>query len=62
MALPLAHAHPAMRHGDLRSAVVKIAPDCVTCLPWIVKVIVAGVTTYARSPVMSACSGAPSVT
>jgi ClpP class serine protease len=51
--VPFAHAQAAIRHpsASLRSATVKTAPDCVTCLPRTLNVIVAGTTTYALLPV-----------
>ena len=57
--VPLAHAQAAMRHlsASLRSATVKTAPDCVTCLPPTLKLMVAGTTTYALSPVTMLCKG-----
>src|SRR5262249_37251778 len=63
-AVPLVHAHTAMRHPSLslRSATVKNAPDCVICLPCSLNVIAAGTTTYALSPVMLLCLASPSVT
>src|SRR5919112_3155407 len=62
--VPFAHAQAAMRHSaaSLRSATVKIEPDCVTCLPCTLNVMVAGTTTYALSPVTSTCHGSPRVT
>src|SRR6516164_871454 len=52
-AVPLVQAQLARRHpaGSLRRATVKKAPDCVTCFPFRLKVIVAGTTTYAALPV-----------
>ena len=52
-AVPLAHAQLARRHsaGSLRIATVKRAPYCVTCLPFNLKVMVAGTTTFAASRV-----------
>ena len=62
--LPFAQAQAAMRHpsASLRSATVKTAPVCVTCLPWTLNVMVAGTTTYALSPVTLLCNGSPRVT
>ena len=50
--IPFAHARAAMRQpsASLRSATVKTAPLCVTGLPWIWNVMVAGRTTYAYRP------------
>ena len=57
-------AQAAIRHpsGNLRRATMKTALVCVACWPCTLKVIVAGTTMYALSPVMALCSGSPSVT
>ena len=45
--VPFAQAQAAIRHpsASLRSATVNTAPDCVTCLPRTLNVMVAGTTT-----------------
>jgi hypothetical protein len=62
--VPFAHPQAVKRHpsANLRSATVKIEPDCVTCLPCTLNVMVVGTTTYALSPVTSTCYGLPRVT
>jgi hypothetical protein len=63
-AVPFVQAQLARRHpaGSLRRATVKKAPDCLTRFPLSLKVMVAGTTTYAASPVTLACKGLPRVT
>ena len=59
--VPFVQVQAVMRHPSaiLRSAVVKTAPDCVTCFPPTLNFMLAGRTTYALSPVTLACSGSP---
>ena len=48
--------------GSFCKATVNVDPDCVTCLPCTLNVMVAGTTTYPRSPLTSTCRGSARVT
>src|SRR4029077_12507608 len=59
---PFAQAQAVMRHParSFCKATVNVDPDCVTCLPCTLNVMVAGTTTYPRSPLTSTCLGSSS--
>ena len=61
---PFAQAQAVMRHpaGHVCKATVNVDPDCVTCLPCTLNVMVVGTTTSPRSPLASTCRGSSRVT